>query len=95
MGSKTFWTYRFTGNGKGPAELLQGRIKEAVKDFYQKRKALPEGIVVNPTLEKAAKEATGVLNLFAVHVECIGGCLVNEVWLVVEADLPRENNNGA
>ncbi len=82
MSGKTFWTYRFTGNGKGPEELLKGRIQEAVTDFYQKRQALPAGIAVNPKLRKQAVADAKALELKA-SVEMIGGVLLNEVWLEI------------
>jgi len=82
MNGKTFWRYGFMGNGKGPGELLRGRLQEAVTDFYQKRQALPAGIAVNPKLLGQATQDAQGLGL-KVPVEKIGGVLLNEVWLEI------------
>lgn len=72
----SYKTYFFTYN---PLPI-QEQIKTAVADHYRRESTLPAGIIVNKKSVDSAAQAARDLKL-DLPVTCLGGCLLNEVWL--------------
>ena len=62
---------------------LQERIRAALDVYRRECGALPAGLVVNPREVGKARRVVADLGL-KVEVNALGGCLVPEVWLVVD-----------
>ncbi len=59
---------------------IEGRIRQAVGQFYSTRGVLPVSIAVNERELDEARLAVDVLGL-RLPVQALGGTLVPEVWL--------------
>ncbi len=59
------------------------RIRAALDLYRREWGGLPAGIAVNPREVEAARRAVADLGL-EVEVTALGGCLVPEVWVIID-----------
>ncbi len=60
---------------------LTERLREALRDYYNRHGRLPPEVVVHKSLAREAADALVALELPRLPVKGMGGCLVPEVWL--------------
>ena len=62
---------------------LRERIEAALAEYRGESGTTPVGIVVNPREAEAARRVVDDLGL-GLEVQAVGGCLVPEVWLIMD-----------
>jgi len=62
---------------------LRERIEAALAEYRAETGTTPEGLVVHPREVEAARRIVSDLGL-NIEVKAVGGCLVPEVWLMID-----------